>query len=86
MDRTFTVGDAQFKKRVTQRYPLGSSQQRLLMDLRQQGFVIDMRPGDLSSADLHRFIGCGDKVWSIRWQAVGDRIIEISGTYGPVCM
>ncbi|WP_299420849.1 hypothetical protein [Sphingomonas bacterium] len=86
MDPTFSTGDAQFKTRVKNLYPVGSSEQRLLDDLKEQGFDIDVRPGDLSMADLHRFIGCGDKVWSIRWRAFKGRITEIFGVYGPVCM
>jgi hypothetical protein len=86
MDSTFSKGDEQFKRRVRARYPIGSSEKRLLADLRAQGFVADIRPGDLSSADLHRFMGCGDKVWSVRWRATDDRITEVFGVYGAVCL
>ncbi len=86
MDSSFSTGDAQFKARVRARYPVGSSEKRLLADLRAQGFTADVRPGDLSSADLRRFIGCGDKIWSVRWRATGDRITEVFGVYGAICL
>ena len=86
MDSTFSKGDEQFKKRVQLRYPVGSSEKRLIADLQSQGFAADIRPGDLSSADLKRFIGCGDKVWSVRWRAKGGRLTEVFGVYGAVCL
>jgi hypothetical protein len=86
MDPRFSNGEQQFKQRVQARYPIGSSQKRLLADLKMQGFVANVRPGDLSSAELRRFIGCGDKVWSVRWRAIGDTITEIFGVYGAVCL
>lgn len=86
MDSTFSKGDEQFKRRVYLRYPIGSSEKRLIADLQSQGFVADIRPGDFSSADLQRFIGCGNKVWSVRWRATSDRITEVFGVYGAVCL
>lgn len=90
MPNSFADGDRVFKNRMARLYPLGSSAQRLESDLKVQGFSVaafDERPGQTSRvADLHRFIGCGDKVWQVNWQAVGDKLTEVSATFGPVCM
>lgn len=86
LDSTFSKGDAQFKGRVRARYPIGSSEKRLLADLQAQGFTAQVHPGDLSMAELRRFIGCGDTLWSVRWRARGGKIAAVSGVYGAICL
>ncbi|MES2095512.1 MAG: hypothetical protein V4459_02015 [Pseudomonadota bacterium] len=87
---SFAEGNRVFKQRVARLYPVGSSARRLESDLREQGFsirVVEDRPGQIVHlSELHRFIGCGDKVWEVDWRAAVDALTEVSARYGPVCM
>jgi hypothetical protein len=83
MQSGFEQGDALFKERVRSRYPIGTSERTLIGDLQRQGFTLSP---DRSHADLKRFIGCGDKVWSVRWRAHGGKVAEVIGLFYPNCL
>lgn len=86
MTSRFDEGNRQFKRRIEQRYPLGSSEDRLVSDLKSQGFDVTLRPNSLSEGVLSRFIGCGDKQWSVRWYADTGKLKKVYAVYGAICL
>jgi len=74
-----------FQQRIMETYPIGSSEEALLRDLRNQGFAIK-RGRDLSKAEVYRFIGCGSRFWSVRWKAEKGRLTWSYGVLGAVCV
>lgn len=83
---SFDEKERQFKRRIEQLYPVGSSRDRLVSDLRSQGFDLHLNPGEFSEAHLSRFIGCGDKRWRITWLADGDALREVTAVHGAFCL
>lgn len=86
LSRTFKTGEQQLNQRLKTLYPVGSSERRLIVDLEAQGFTISTGDDGLSEANVRRFIGCGDKIVSIRWHARAGIITRILGIYGAVCL
>lgn len=78
-------GEQLFRDRVSRSYPIGTSEDRLLNDLRRQGFIVRQSP-DLSQAKVTRLIGCGGLVWSVNWRARQGRLTWIRGVYGADCL
>jgi hypothetical protein len=77
---------AGFNERVRSRYAVGSSEARMVADLRAQGFHVVVRREDFSEARLGRFIGCGDMVWLITWRATRGKLTDIQAVQGADCL
>jgi len=86
MPSRFDEGNRQFKRRIEKLYPPGSSEDRLISDLRSQGFDVTLRSNGLSEGILSRFIGCGDKQWSVRWDADANKLKKVYAVYGAICL
>lgn len=87
----FAKGQVVFRKRLAERYPLGSEEGFIRQDLRLQGFKVGARRGErgerLGWATTARFIGCGSAEWTIRWKADRNgRLTEVLGIYGATCL
>lgn len=86
LSRHINEGDQQFKRRIEGQYPVGSPEAKLISDLKSQGFQVTVRLGESSEGRLSRFIGCGDKVWSVYWHAGNGKLTKVLANYGAVCL
>lgn len=87
LDPDVETAQAEFDARVKRRYPVGTSEEALLTDLRRQGFSIRPAFGGLRSADLYRSNYCGRTLWSVRWRVGAARkLTSIFGVYGLQCL
>jgi hypothetical protein len=81
------AADLEFRKRIRERFPVGSSEIELFQALEQAGF----RPGWEIGAQRAAYFTqpgfpCARDRW-IRWRADDDRIItEIDSGYGTSCL
>ena len=88
-------GDA-FKTRILERYPVGSSEQALISDLRKEGFEIELyaehcpidRPSlgrgcySIATYDRPFIIPAVSRGWQVVWVGNEGRIAEISASKG----
>ena len=86
-----------FRTRILQRYPVGSSEQALISDLREEGFQIKIydarcpverptlgRSQCYSTADYDRpfIIPAATRGWFVNWIGKNGRIAEITANHG----
>jgi hypothetical protein len=80
----------QFDDRVRQRFPIGSSEEALVAELRREEFSIrEVREPDgpyrfSATYDIHGFT-CRDS-WTIEWAVVHERIAMIQGVSRQICL
>jgi hypothetical protein len=79
-----------FDKRVKEHFPIGSNEDSLLSELRQESFKIDstnVSPDQHSAAatfTAHQIV-C-KSMWVIRWTSDRGKIAAIAGDYGASCL
>jgi hypothetical protein len=86
--------DAEFNRRVQNRFAIGSSEVKLFSELNRQGFRPNNEKGDgivekghivrVYSAHMSQF-PC-DLIWNVVWQADDDRLMELRGVYYGSCL
>jgi len=79
-----------FDKRVKERFPIGSEEEKLLAELHREAFTI-AEAGNPSSRyrfsatyEAHQLV-C-NLSWTISWNAERSRITDIAGDYGATCL
>jgi hypothetical protein len=79
---------AAFKKRVLERFPIGSSEASMTAELRRQQFHPDNWGSPNGPQRVARFIQYGicEKTITIAWMAEDDRITSIDGYYHFICI
>jgi hypothetical protein len=82
----YKVGSAQFDARVKRRFPNGTSETRLLKELRGEGFRIELASHDGGAAEYSRANGCGATIWQVSWNSSQDRLMEVAGRYFARCL
>lgn len=70
-----------FNQRVKDRFPPGTDEKRLMDDLQEQGFEVLPRPGGISDATF-KSGWIVQTIWSVRWRAKDNRVIETWGVHG----
>lgn len=88
LPKTFGYTPA-FEERLKQRFPIGSDEQKLLVELRSEKFKIE-EVKDPSSP--HRFsahydvseVACREE-WTIQWTAEQGKITDITGLNRQIC-
>jgi hypothetical protein len=80
----FREGSKVFSARVQATYPKGTSEERLVDDLRKQGFVLLPKHEDWKCAVFTRKSMVLHIKWSVCWRAEGSKVVSIGGTYSGV--
>ena len=70
-----------FDARVKAVYQQGTSEERLVVDLRNQGFVSSPKHGDWNLASFNDNKLFMASRWSVAWRAENGRIVSIGGRY-----
>jgi hypothetical protein len=87
LSSNYADGKKVFEARLKARFPVGTSEQALLDELRRQGFErLPDHPGlgDFKSATFCRNELIFRTIWSVSWRSEGGRILEILGVYGCI--
>ena len=90
LSKTFAPSSPEFNSRIEQRFPVGSSEDALLSELRTQHFVIVDDDRQRSSGGGHSAVyelkdmAC-KQTWTVVWQSADKKITQISGDYRQVC-
>jgi hypothetical protein len=85
-------GDANhaFAARVQERFPIGSSEETLITELRREGFTISdskVEPDTYKSIALYDRPGLPCRLtWRVLWSSQDAKISAIQGHYGGVCL
>jgi hypothetical protein len=80
---SFDEGQRELDRRAKLAFPVGSSEARLVSELIRDGFSIDKTQADCSSATLTRGIVLRE-LWSVRWTAQDDKIMDVWAVYGII--
>jgi hypothetical protein len=89
LPRTFAPNSPEFDQRVKERFPVGSDEARLLLELQGEKFDIGKATGTsdpfqhTAQFESHD-IACGES-WTIEWNSEAGRIRGIEGKYRQSC-
>ena len=70
-----------FDARVKAIYPMGTSEERLIANLRKQGFVPSSLRKDWGRAVFTQKSLLVNTIWTVSWQAENGKIVLIRGSY-----
>lgn len=80
------TAEPEFDRRVKAAFPLGSSEEKTITELRRLGFVVSSRGTDgYRFADIKRGGMICQTIWSVRWKAEAGQLREVFGVYGFRC-
>ena len=83
LPRNFDEGNAEFKKRVRERFPAGEPEQDVVATLTQQGFKLS--PDGRAASFEQPSLVCR-LVWRVFWSVdAAHTIRHIDGVYGGIC-
>jgi len=79
-----------FNRRVSERFPLGTSEQELLTELGKEGFTRNparLVPAHFQASATYkaRRFPC-DMFWTINWSRDSGKITAVDGDYGATCL
>ena len=82
-------GRSAFNQRVTDRFPVGSSEQALLTELRRERFTVTAIPQpdpyqSRAAYTAHQIVCAA--TWTVVWRSEDGTIAAIAGGYGTVCL
>ena len=70
----YAEANAAFDQRIKQRFPVGTSEKRIVRELEAQSFVVKSHPGWKEASFTKSHIAT-ETVWSVRWTA-SDSIVR----------
>jgi hypothetical protein len=90
LPKTFAPNAPYFDNRVKQRFPIGSNEETLEKELREEQFVVS-ETSDPSSNYRHSAVyegkdGACKESWIVRWTANEGKITATEGRFSQVCM
>jgi hypothetical protein len=90
LPRNYDPGSPYFDQRVKQRFPIGSDEARLVVEIRKEGFDIKKVPAPLGRYQHSALYEAGDfacrESWTIDWATAQGKITSIEGRYRHVCL
>ena len=86
MPSKYAEGKEVFDARIKARFPVGTQEEDLIAELREQGFPLPscLGPDAWASSTYNRTLFVFRTIWSVRWRAEDGRVTEILGVYGVV--
>lgn len=93
LPRAFAAARPVFNERVRARFPVGSGEQQMLVELQRQGFRVSADPANLATPTPYehkatyesRNIACNIR-WSVRWNSTAGKITADMGDFGASCL
>ena len=78
-----------FDKRVKERFPVGSDEEKMLAELRHEGFTISETPTEPTRYRFAATYEARDLVcrifWTVHWSSENTRITDIAADYASIC-
>ena len=88
LPRNFDTSSTYFDQRVKQRFPIGSDEAKLVVELRKEGFDITLGPSlphqHSATYETHD-LACRES-WTVDWAGSQEKITDIEGQYRQVCL
>lgn len=83
---TFAADAPYFATRLKERFPIGSDANKLVTELRNEGFVVqgDREPDQFSARYEARGLVCRES-WAVHWTADQGKIAAIGGSHNQAC-
>jgi hypothetical protein len=90
LPKDFSAAATAFDERVRQRFPVGSEEEKLVAELRNQQFSIQEISDKGSRYKRSAGYEVGDlackETWTILWVPLQGKVADIKGTYRQVCL